>query len=627
MAIRTYGLSGSGMDVDQLVKDLMKARRTKYDSMYQKKTQAEWKKADYNAIYTSLKEFRNTTLFNYKMQGATAPKKVSGTNDTAVSATANADAANMTHQMDVDQIASGVQKASTTSISVSTDKSTIRSQFGLGAGATPFILTIGDGTNTKDLAVDPDASIYDLVSNINKLGLKVQANYDTTLDRFFISSTSQGSAAALDFTPSGIELGGNYADGINFLKNSLKLNIGTTTKTSTASIASGDALNTTLTDLFGLTGPTSFTVNVIDSAGIASPVTINVDNTKTLQQFIDDINTQFGQSVASYDANYGRFTLKAPTGAVSIEFDPVSPGIDFLKDNLKLNVNQYAENGRDAYFNLDGVYLSQGKNDFTISSVNYSLKTTTASAVSLSVSPDIDKTIESVKKFVEAYNTIIGTVTTELNEDRYKDYNPLTDEQKSEMKESEILAWEKKAKSGLLRRDSILQDVQRKMRSDVTTAISGLTGKYKTASSIGITTGSYVDKDGNVITDKNAREKIEINETNLRAALTEDPDIVYKLFTADGEDSSSDGIVRRLYDTLDTMLKRIEEVAGTTASTSGADQSMLGKQIRDYKNRMYDLNIKLKTEESLYYKKFDAMEVALQKLNSQSSWLTQQFSS
>ena len=36
MAIRTYGLSGSRMDVDQLVKDLMSARREQYNKVWQK---------------------------------------------------------------------------------------------------------------------------------------------------------------------------------------------------------------------------------------------------------------------------------------------------------------------------------------------------------------------------------------------------------------------------------------------------------------------------------------------------------------------------------------------------------------------------------------------------------------
>lgn len=74
MVMRSYGLSGSGMDIDQMVKDLMKARRASYDKMWQKKTQLEWKKADYNTMYNTLRDFRNTTAFNYKLQSTLMPK-------------------------------------------------------------------------------------------------------------------------------------------------------------------------------------------------------------------------------------------------------------------------------------------------------------------------------------------------------------------------------------------------------------------------------------------------------------------------------------------------------------------------------------------------------------------------
>lgn len=627
MAIRTYGLSGSGIDVDQMVKDLMKARRAQYDNLYQKKTLAEWKKTDYSSIYSQLKDFRNNTLFNYKLQSTSTPKKVSGTNDSAVTATANADALNMTHQIKVDQVASGVQKTSTAGISVGTDKTSIRSQFGLGTGATPFLITINDGTKSKDVLVDPDQSIYDLVSNINKLGLHVQANYDATLDRFFIGNTTKGANTALDFTSSGIEVGGNYAEGISFLQNSLKLDIGTASRSSSASIGSADSLTKSMSDLFGLTSDTSFTMSYIDGSGTTVSKTINVSSTETLQDFINNINSEFGANVASFDPNYGRFTLAAPAGGKDLSFDQSSPGIDFLKDKLKLNTQQYAENGKDALFNLDGVYLSQGKNDFTISGVNYSIKSTTSSAASVTVSADIDKTIENVKSFITAYNSLISKITSELNEDRYSDFTPLTDAQKAEMKESEILAWEAKAKSGLLRRDSILSDIQRSLRSDFTSAISGLTGDYKTASSIGLKLGSYIDDDGKIVTDKAAREQITLTqagELKLREALEKDPNIVYKIFGTNGDTSSEDGLMTRMYDTLDTMLKRIETQAGTSAVE---DQSSLGKEITDYSERMYNLNLKLQDEENMYYNRFNAMETALQKLSNQSSWLMQQFSS
>jgi len=46
-----------------------------------------------------------------------------------------------------------------------------------------------------------------------------------------------------------------------------------------------------------------------------------------------------------------------------------------------------------------------------------------------------------------------------LTEERYRDYLPLTDDQKKAMSEDDIKLWEQKAKSGLLRSDSILENI------------------------------------------------------------------------------------------------------------------------------------------------------------------------
>ena len=106
---RVTNLGVSGMDIDQTVKDLMAAKRVPYDKMYQKKTIAEWKKAGYNAMYTAISDFR-TTVFNNKLQATLAPKNASSSDDAIATVTANADAANVSHDLVVTQLASGVKK-------------------------------------------------------------------------------------------------------------------------------------------------------------------------------------------------------------------------------------------------------------------------------------------------------------------------------------------------------------------------------------------------------------------------------------------------------------------------------------------------------------------------------------
>ena len=55
--------------------------------------------------------------------------------------------------------------------------------------------------------------------------------------------------------------------------------------------------------------------------------------------------------------------------------------------------------------------------------------------VHVQVNNNIDKIVDDIKAFVEAYNKIIDDIGTKLNEKRYRDYPPLTEEPKAEMKE------------------------------------------------------------------------------------------------------------------------------------------------------------------------------------------------
>jgi flagellar hook-associated protein 2 len=47
--MRIGGLA-SGMDIDQIVSDLMRAERMRVDKLYQQKQVMEWQKADYREI-------------------------------------------------------------------------------------------------------------------------------------------------------------------------------------------------------------------------------------------------------------------------------------------------------------------------------------------------------------------------------------------------------------------------------------------------------------------------------------------------------------------------------------------------------------------------------------------------
>lgn len=512
----TFGLSGSGMDIDSIVKSLMTSQQAKADALVQKKTVTEWQKSAYNTVYDDINNFR-TSVFNYKLQGTLSPNKVSSSNTSVATVTANSDAADVNHSLVVAQLASGVNLTSTAAISATLPPTLGTLETQLGMLATSFNITIANGTATSlPITIDPATdTINDVVSKLNNAGVNVKANYDSTLDRFFLSTTNTGAS-------SGISFAGSDPDGLNFIGKQLKL-----------------------------------------------PAVTTAD------------------------------------GGVTYTSAPVQ--------------------GLNAEFKLDGVPLSQASNTFSISSVTYNLigeslnvgtgdiasKLASGTAISVSVTNDTDKAVASIQSLVDSYNKILAEVNGKVNEERYKDFPPLTDAQKSVMKDADITAWETKAKSGMLHNDQTLESLVNTMRSALSNPVTGITGSYNSGSSIGITTGNYTEGG-----------KLYLNTDKLRTALQADPDVLNQLFGASGTDTSSQGIAGRLYDGIKTTMDQLAQIAGTTSGAQFDTNSSYAKRLTSYNLQISNAADRFDVVQTAYYKKFSAMEVALQQLYSQSSWLS-----
>lgn len=593
------------MDVDSLVKQMMKARRANYDKMYQNKTLLEWKKSDYYNIYTSINNFRSTTAFNYKLDTTLVPKLSSSSSESVATAKANAEAANVSHTLKVNQLAEGVKMTSTGTITTGADKTMLSHQFGITGD--PFLIKITNGSKSAEIAVDPTKSIYDLVAQINNAGVNVRANYDAEADRFYMFTTDSGSAAGIDFT-------GSDTKGMDLIFNKLKMpaagHADTTGMTSSASLGAIDTLQPLATQFAGLSG--SFTLKLVNGDKTA---TVTID---TAVDSMDDMRYKINHAGVTADDPVGvgaqagfdgsKFTLKAASGTLDLTGSDAA-AFSFLSNQLKLS-----EHGKDAKITLDGVDYTKSSNNFSISGVNYTLKNT--GTTTIGISNDIETAVDSVKTFVDAYNKLLDQVNKEVTEAKYKDFKPLTDDQKKEMKESDIKAWEEKAKSGTLRGDTTLRELINNMRANVSEPIKGVNSKYNSAASIGITTGSYLEGG-----------KLYFNETKLRTALQEDPDVLKNLFGSDGDNGSKDGIAVRLYDSLKTATDKIAREGGASASALYDTKSNLGKGINDYAKQMANMATRLQEEEDRYYKQFSAMEQYISNMNKQSSWLSQQFSS
>ena len=583
-----YGLSGSGLDIESLVKMGMMNKQNQYDKMYQTQLKQTWVKEAYNTVYTAVKAFKES-MSTFKMQSNMSAMQASSSNNDVVSVTANGAAAAMNHKITVEQVASNaylmtangqkIDRANTSAANSAYLKDVL-------FGEEPTKTTGTDGqTYYQFTNTDPskqgtfkgsDVAISIEVQDGNDMdsdGKPVTRKVEFTYDQIFNDKKTLNDLATA-FSNSGANVQGGY-----------------------------DTVN----DSFSLYNKTSGSANKI---GLKA-------NNDTSAELLNKLHLASYNGQTNTLGNEISFTKNTLTeAAVGTNAKATIDGKTYESDTNKLNVANviYNFNGVSAK-NADGTYQ----------------------ASTISVSQDTDKIVDNVKKFVETYNTLIDSLNTKYREEKNTDTKPLTKKQEGEMTESQIDKWNEKAKSGLLYHDnniySIISDMRESLYTKVDAVDTVLTDakgnkySYNTMSSIGITSSTN-------------QGHITLDEEKLKKALTEDPDCVYQLFASDQDStyvsgstnknqadtytSKSDylntGIANRLYNSMTTNISKLESYAGTSKETD--DESYLGKLITNMNTKMTSFQTLMKSYESKLYEKYDAMEVALSKLVAQLSYIT-----
>ncbi|MEN6390754.1 MAG: flagellar filament capping protein FliD [Syntrophomonas sp.] len=338
--------------------------------------------------------------------------------------------------------------------------------------------------------------------------------------------------------------------------------------------------------------------------------TFYVSDGNSISDVVSKINAKSSETgiKATYDSGTNKFYLMtSDTGeAAKIEMTDTNSVLSGMLGIADTSTQQ----GKNAKIKfMGGSEISFSSNNFTFNNINFSLKK--MGTTNVTVSNDVDATVTKIKAFVEAYNTAIDDISGKLSEDRDRDYEPLTDAQKEEMSDSEIEKWEAKAKSGMLRGDNLLNSVYSNIRMTASNIVSGLSGKYKTLSSVGITTGDYSEKG-----------KLHIDEEDLRAALADDPEGVMNMFTKTSDTKSEKGIAVQLYENLNSAIKNINSSAGS--DDVSYDQSALGEQINDLTEEIETAEDKLSDMQERWWSQFSLMEQYIQQMNQQCSWLQAQ---
>lgn len=353
------------------------------------------------------------------------------------------------------------------------------------------------------------------------------------------------------------------------------------------------------------------------------PVTVSYNTNTKLQDFLSAINTALGDPTAA-SINNGRLSIKSEymtgvsdNGNMLEKFFGIKGG-SFESSEVSYGTDKFVA-GKDAEVVVSGKTLSYSSNTFTMNGTTVTVNAVSEATdrpITVSVKSDPEDVVERLKSWIEDYNGLIATLNSAIYEGKAKDYAPLTDEQKAEMTDDQIKTWETEAKKGLLRNDQTLSKIIADLRNDMYKKVeaAGIS-----LFDVGITTKTYS------YTDITQSGQLEITDENkLRDMLTKDPDKVRLLFTdpSDGLAARMNTIINAAANTSSISRGSLYRLAGTESLT-GDNSSVLGKQIDDIDKYVTTLKTRLQSEYTRYWKQFTALETAIQKMNAQSSWLTQ----
>lgn len=559
--IRFGGLA-SGIDTDTIIKQLMQAERAPVDKLEQKKQTTEWKRDAYREINRSLMTLRNSAVdltFSRNFYAKTS----SSSDESRVSVVAGPSSGNTAIRIDsVEQLAtsaSAVVKPLTVSNQQISAATRLSDLNGLVAGR-------------KRVHVEKEATEIIVGKNLDPSSIKLEFengdpieindfNYDAATGKLTVK---QEVTTDLYFKDGKIPAGvvAQYSQGTGYEMQYKSSESGNYKKIELAADA-------------------------------------------TVQDLMNQLNGKDSGLSAFLEPSTGQISISTKnTGTDSvIQFD------DELKTALNFATGEHKV-ATNASFTVNGIKVDRQTNTVTFDNMTITLKsdfTAAEGAVTLSAATDTQKIFDNIKGFVDKYNETIDLMNKKVREEKFRTFAPLTKAQRDELSEDEIKKWEEKAMSGMLRGDTILRGTMDTLRSKWSGATSSTNDKeMQQLFQIGLSTGSDFTNGG----------KIELNEEKLKAAIEKDPEQVYKLFT-----DEKTGLLPQIRDAATSSRTSITRIAG--ADGAGAPTYTMGREMTQIDTRIQRLNDLLVDKENAYYRRFAAMETAMNQANSQAASLQQ----
>ncbi|MDD6795381.1 MAG: flagellar filament capping protein FliD [Clostridiaceae bacterium] len=277
-------------------------------------------------------------------------------------------------------------------------------------------------------------------------------------------------------------------------------------------------------------------------------------------------------------------------------------------------------NGTEADINAGKVCMNSNGNSITIDGVTFNMNS--AGKTTLTSTKDISSAKDTIVNFINDYNKLITSLNTLVNEKRDRNYQPLTEEQKKEMTDSQIEKWEAKVKTGQLSRDRNLTRIITSLKRATQDKVTGVNSYLE---KIGITPSKDYSGNGN--------GTFTIDENKLTEALENDIDAVMNLLIgypdndknmSDEEKYNAKGIFYRIKDIFAaetvSSSSALSKKAGLVNSSTFSNNDIT-KSISSYEKKISAMQKELAKKQQSLYSKWSKIETMMNKYNTQSGYL------
>lgn len=196
MPIRMTGIN-SGMDTESIITELVKAKSAKKEKLIKAQTKLQWKQDAWKELNSKIYGLYTKTFSNMRLKSDYMKKVTKLSDESYASVVTGGSAVDGVQDLEISSLAKsgyltgGKISASGQSVSSSTTMAELGAQDG------NITVTLGDGT-TKEIEIKTTDKISDVVKKFQDAGLN--ASFDTTNQRFFISSKESGAAANFELS-------------------------------------------------------------------------------------------------------------------------------------------------------------------------------------------------------------------------------------------------------------------------------------------------------------------------------------------------------------------------------------------------------------------------------------------